>query len=198
MIRVVFYRVGALGRGTASEWAETTARLAARREWRHDPMWLATDASHGLFEMEYLRHARLAAAQPVLGAGFVRIQGDETDALAVLFTLVALTQRFGGRVELRDDENPIRKLRALELVDGVPVGGRSLDELMVAQPLLKRLPGAVITFYPPRYRSVAQDGAPAPAGQWRFGLSGLRAAAPGFLEAEAEAMRMYRSLRAIA
>ncbi len=198
MIRVVFYRVGDLGRGTAGDWSEGTARLAAQREWRHDPMWLATDASHGLFEMEYLRHARLSTAGPLLGAGFVRIQGDETDALAVLFTLVALTQRFGGRVQLRDEENPIRKLRALELADGAPLGGRSLDELMVAQPIRKRLPDGVITFYPPRYRSVARGAAPAPAGQWRFGLSGLRAAAPGFLEAEAEAMRMYRSLRAIA
>jgi hypothetical protein len=41
---------------------------------------------------------------------------------------------------------------------------------------------------------------PGPAsspGWWSFAIHGMQDQAPGFLEAEAEAMRIYRSLRAI-
>ncbi len=197
MLRVVFYRVVEPGAGGPDQWQAAVAESAAARGWRSQPMWLATDGARGLFEMEYLRHVRRESDRAVTGAGFVRPCGDETDALAVLFILVDLTRRFGGRAALRDDGNPIRKQRWLELEGGEPVGRQSLDELMVARPVQKRLPGGTITFYPPRYRRATLPGPGGPPGSWGFSLEGLRAQAAGFLEAEAEAMRMYRGLRAI-
>jgi len=198
MLRVVFYTVVDTGCASAQEWAGAVAERAASRSWRDEPMWLATDAARGLFAMEYLRHVRLESGRPLAGAGFVRLGGDETDALAALFILVELTRRFQGRSELRDDGNPIRKQRWLELDCGEPTGPRTLDELMVARPVQKRLVDGTITFYPPRYRGATLPGPQGPPGSWSFSLEGLRARADGFLEAEAEAMRMYRSLRAIA
>ncbi|HVA22506.1 MAG TPA: hypothetical protein VNN74_10500 [Candidatus Micrarchaeia archaeon] len=197
MLRVVFYQVLDPGTADPAGWAVAIGERAAARSWRTEPMWLATDDARGLFEMEYLRHVRLEADREVVGAGFVRPGGDETDALAALFILVELTREFQGRAEWRDDGNPIRKQRWLVLNRGEPAGRQSLDELMVARPVQKRLPGGTITFYPPRYRGATLPGPSGPPGSWSFSLEGLRAEAGSFLEAEAEAMRMYRSLSAI-
>lgn len=72
-----------------------------------------------------------------------------------------------------------------------------MDEVMVSGPIFKRLPGGTIAFYPPRYRGATLPGPGSPPGWWSFAIHGMRDQAPGFLEAEAEAMRIYRSLRAI-
>ncbi len=197
MGRVVFYRLTNPGRSSAEEWQCRVEAFATTRVWRIEPMWLATDASRGLFEMEYLRHLRLAVDEPLVGAGFVKVAGDETDALAVYFGLLELSQRLGGRVMVSDPDNPIRKQRQVQMVEGRLVGSRSMDELMIAGPIFKRLPAGTITFYPPRYRTATLPGPGGPPGWWSFSLQGMRAQAPGFLEAEAEAMRIYRSLRAI-
>ncbi len=198
MLRVAFYRVLDPGTASPEAWGHAVSERAAARSWRREPMWLATDATRGLFEMEYLRHLRLESDGDVAGAGFVRPGGDETDALAALFILVELSRVYQGRAEWRDDGNPIRKQRWLVFDRGRPDTGQTLDQLMVARPVQKRLPGATITFYPPRYRDVTLPGPSGQPGRWRFSLEGMRAEASGFLEAEAEAMRMYRSLRAIA
>lgn len=197
MGRVVHYRLLNPGRATAAGWAEAVSRFAATRTWRGEAMWLATDSSRGLFESEYLRHLRLDNLDPVLGAGFVKVKGDETDALAVCFGLLGLTAEHGGRVLVDDLENPIRKQRRLEFIEGMVSGPRTMDELMVAGPIFKRMPSVTITFYPPRYRGRTLPGPTSPPGQWGFALQGMRAAAGGFLEAEAEAMRIYRGLQAI-
>ncbi|MGH7608827.1 MAG: hypothetical protein ACREOD_02620 [Candidatus Dormibacteria bacterium] len=197
MGRVVFLRMTNLGRESPAGWQLAVSDFAATRSWRSDALWLATDASRGLFEMEYLRHLRLDVREPVLGASFVRLAGDETDFLAVCFGMLRLTGQLGGRVELSDPDNPIRKQRRLTLVEGQVSGPRDIDEVMVARPIFKRLPASTITFYPPRYRRAALPGPAGPPRWWSFSLAGLRAPAPGFLEAEAEAMRIYRGLRAI-
>jgi hypothetical protein len=197
MGRVLFVRLTNPGRADAAEWTGAVNDFAASRAWRSEPMWLATQASQGLFEMEYLRHLRVEAQEPVFGAGFVRLAGDETDALAVCFGLLRLTARLGGQAVVTDLENPIRKQRQLALVEGRVSGPRSIDEVMVSGPIFKRLPSDTITFYPPRYRGVTLPGPESPAGWWSFAIQGMRDHARGFLEAEAEAMRIYRSLRAI-
>lgn len=197
MGRVVRYRLLNPGRATAGIWADAVSRFAETRVWRDAAMWLATDGSRGLFESEYLRHLRLDCREPLLGAGFVKVEGDETDALAVCFGLLGLTGEHGGRVLLDDPDNPIRKQRRVEFIEGAVSGTRTIDELMVASPIFKRMPRGTITFYPPRYGGRTLPGPPSPPGQWRFALQGMRAEAGGFLEAEAEAMRIYRGLQAI-
>ena len=195
MGRVVRYRLLNPGRATVAAWEEAVRRFSATRAWREGDMWLATDGSRGLFESEYLRHLRRESPDPVLGAGFVKVEGDETDALAVCFGLLRMTAEQGGRVLLDDPDNPIRKQRRLEFIEGEVSGPKTIDELMVAGPIFKRLPQATITFYPPRYRGRTLPGPTTPPGQWGFALHGMRAAAGGFLEAEA--MRIYRGLQAI-
>ncbi|HUY09073.1 MAG TPA: hypothetical protein VMW80_06440 [Candidatus Dormibacteraeota bacterium] len=197
MGRVLFVRLTNPGRASGSEWTHAVAGFAASRTWRCQPLWLATDNSPGLFEMEYLRHLRLEAGEPIFGAGFVRLAGDETDALAVCFGLLQLTRTLGGRAVVTDPDNPIRKQRELAVVEGEVSGPRSIDEVMVAGPIFKRLPGGTITFYPPRYRGVTLPGPASSPGWWSFAIHGMQDQALGFLEAEAEAMRIYRSLRAI-
>jgi hypothetical protein len=197
MARVVYYRLLNEGRGSAATWAEAVERFAATRTWRGEPMWLATDKSPGLFESEYLRHLRLSSIEPVVGAGFLKLAGDETDALAVSFGLLRLSRELGGRVVVEDPDNPIGKQRVVEFVEGAVVGPRSIDDLMVSGPIFKRMPGATITFYPPRYRGATMPGPASPPGWWSFSIQGMRDQAPGFLEAEAEAMRIYRSLQSI-
>ncbi|MGC1908223.1 MAG: hypothetical protein WA809_01290 [Candidatus Dormiibacterota bacterium] len=197
MGRVIFVRLTNPGRASASEWRHAVAGFSASRVWRSDPLWLATDSSPGLFEMEYLRHLRSEARDPICGAGFVRLAGDETDALAVCFGLLQLTRTLGGRAVVTDPDNPIRKQRELAVVEGEVSGPRGIDEVMVSGPIFKRLPGGTITFYPPRYRGVTLPGPASSPGWWSFAIHGMQDQAPGFLEAEAEAMRIYRSLRAI-
>jgi hypothetical protein len=197
MARVVSYRLLNAGHAAAAEWTVAVSKLATARSWRSEPVWLATDQSRGLFESEYLRHLRLDSSEPIVGAGFVKLAGDETDALAVCFGMLQLTAELGGRVVVEDRENPIRKQRQLELIEGRVVGPRSIDEVMVSGPIFKRLPHATITFYPPRYRGRTMPGPSSPPGLWSFSLQGMRAQATGFLEAEAEAMRIYRGLQAI-
>ena len=111
MGRVVRYRLLNSGRATVAAWEEAVRLFAATRSWREGEMWLATDASRGLFQSEYLRHLRLETPDPVLGAGFVKVEGDETDALAVCFGLLRMTEERGGRVLIDDLDNPIRKQR---------------------------------------------------------------------------------------
>ncbi len=184
------------------------AELAAAREWRGDHPWLADARSATLFEMEYFRHARDAAEgardesgralPPLAAAGFVRLNRDETDALAVLFAVRDLSEGFDCVAVVRDPDNPIAKLRVVELSDGLLPDGAPLEAILVARPIFKRLPGAVIEMYPPRALGSAfgtVEGEDERRRDWSFLVHGMRDTAPGFLEAEAEAMRIYRGLR---
>jgi len=68
----------------------------------------------------------------------------------------------------------------------------------VARPINKRMPGAVIEMYPPRALGSAfgtLEGRDRERRDWGFRVHGMRDSRPGFLEAEAEAMRIYRGLR---
>src|SRR5206468_11002653 len=103
-------------------------------------------------------------------------------------------QRFHARATLKDDENPIAKLRFLDIRQGRLPSGMPIEEVLAARPVIKKMEGEPITFHPPTYRPNSYFRRDKP-GMWGFSLKGIRDFAPSFLEAEAEAMRIYRGFR---
>ena len=204
MGRVIHVRVRGLQAEDREAFHDRFRRLAELREWRGDVPWLADARSRDLFSMEFFRHAEIAAEAeaarlgPLSAAGFVRLRGDETDALALLFVLRSLSEEFGAAITIRDPDNPIAKLRSIDLAGGLLGDGAPVEAILVARPIYKRLPGAVIEMYPPRALGFAfgtVEGGDPERRSWSFLVHGMRASADSFLEAEAEAMRIYRGLR---
>jgi hypothetical protein len=204
MGRVLHVRIHGLASAQHEALRDRFEELAATRDWRGDRPWLAHTRTTDLFGSLFFDDARRAAEReapelgPLSAAGFVRLRGDETDALALLFILRDLSERFDAHVELRDPDNPIAKLRHIELASGLLPDGAQLEAVLVARPIYKRLPGAVIEMYPPRALGSAfgtVEGTDEERRNWSFLVHGMRAEAPTFLEAEAEAMRIYRGLR---
>lgn len=178
--------------------------LARSREWRHETPWLADAASPELFPQLYFADQKSASAiahpesGPLSAATFVRVQGDETDALALLFIVRDLSERFQLRAVLADPDNPIAKLRLLEMDSGLLPEGVPLESRLVRRPIFKRLSQeSRIEFFPPRALGSAfgtPDGEDAERRCWSFHVAGMRGSAPDFFEAEAEAMRIHRGL----
>ena len=204
MGRVLHVRIHGLAATQHEALCERFDDLAASRDWRGDRPWLADRQSSDLFASLFFDDARRAAGleTPELGrlsaAGFMRLNGDETDALALLFILRDLSERHEAHIQLRDPDNPIAKLRHIDLARGLLPDGAQLEAVLVARPIYKRLPGAVIEMYPPRALGSAFGTVEATDERrrcWSFLVHGMRATAPDFLEAEAEAMRIYRGLR---
>jgi hypothetical protein len=194
MRRVFFYRLHDLAPAQLKEVEVDAQRFAASRDWRADRFWLATPHTSDLFGMEYFRHAQNEEGPTLSAAGFIKLRGDETDALATLFFLNRCTERFGARAVIKDEDNPIAKLRFLDIRQGRLASGMPIEDVLAARPVIKRMEGGAITFYPPTYRPNAyfRRGQP---GMWGFSLEDIRDYAPSFLEAEAEAMRIYRGFR---
>jgi hypothetical protein len=204
MGRVLHVRIHGLDPAAREPMLARFEELAATRDWRGDRPWLADGTTRDLFGQLFFDDARTAVereapeAGPLSAAGFVRLNRDETDALALLFILRDLSERFGAQVHLRDPDNPIAKLRHIDLAGGLLPDGAQLEAVLVARPIFKRLPGAVIEMYPPRALGSAfgtVEATDARRRNWSFLVHGMRATAPTFLEAEAEAMRIYRGLR---
>ena len=158
-----------------------------------------------LFSMEFFRHSTTVAAieypelGPLSAATFVRLNGDETDALALVFILRELSEEFRLHVILRDPENPIAKMRLIQLDSGRLPDGSQLEEILVRRPIFKKLPnGFRIEMFPPRALGSAfgtSEGEDTERRAWAFQVHGMRGSAPSFFEAEAEAMRIYNGLR---
>jgi len=176
-------------------------RLAESRTWRGDVPWLADAQSRDLFGMEYFRRSAEAEpvdAEPLSAAGFIRLRGDECDALALLFACRDLSERFALTISLRDPDNPILKLRSVEMTKAQLTDGSPLESILVARPIYKRLPGAVVEMYPPRALGSAfgtLEGGDRQRRGWAFLVHGMRGSGRGFFEAEAEAMRIYNGVR---
>jgi hypothetical protein len=166
--------------------------LAAAREWRSEPVWLASALSSGLFESEYFRHLVSAEGEDVSAGGFVKMRGDETDALVLLFFLRDVSAEYGVRVVWKDEENPLLKLRFLEFRHGLLPTGQTLEDHFAKRPVIKKVAGQAIHFYPPGYRVHSSASA---SDRWGYSLHGLRAYAPSLLEAEQEALKILRGLR---
>jgi len=166
--------------------------LATGRDWRSDPVWVATANTRSLFEAEYLRHLTVAEGEDISAAGFLKMNGDETDALVLLFFLRDLSAEYGVRAVWLDEENPLLKLRFLEFRRGLLPTGQTLEDHFAKRPIIKKVQGQAIHFYPPGYRVYSQS---AGNERWGYSLHGLRAYAPSLLEAEQEAMKILRGLR---
>lgn len=193
MRRVLHYRLLDLPDDRLERLEQQFASLSELREWRSGPPWIATLLSRGLFESEYLRHLRLHEGGEIAAAGFLKMAGDETDALILTFFLRDLSAEYAVAAVLRDADNPLAKLRHLDFRSGRLTSGLSLEETLARRPVIKKVRGESIMFYPPTYRLHSQS--PPGTGEWGYALCGLRAYAPSLLEAEREAMKILRGLR---
>ena len=189
MRRVLHYRLYELPEQRLERVHEQFEALAAARTWRADTPWVASARSAGLFEMEFFRHARLEDKRDLSAAGFVKMGGDETDALIIAIFMRDLSAEYGIKVAMKDEDHPLAKLRSLEFHKGRLTNGLSLEDVLAKRPVIKKVEGERILFYPPTFRLHSQ-GPPSP--EWAYALCGIRAYAPTLLEAEQEALKILR------
>lgn len=189
MQRVLHYRLHGLPEQRLERVHAQFEALAAARTWRCDPPWVASARSTGLFEMEYFRHQRIEGTADLSASGFVKMAGDETDALIIAIFMRDLSAEYGIRVLMRDEDHPLTKLRRLEFQNGRLPNGQALEDVLAKRPVIKKVEGERILFYPPTFRLHSQ--AP-PSPEWAYALCGIRAYAPTLLEAEQEALKILR------
>jgi len=163
--------------------------LGSARVWRSGAPWVASSQSRSLFEMEFFRHLKNAEARGLSAAGFVKMAGDETDALIITIFMRDLSAEYAIRTSIRDEDHPLAKLRRLDFESGRLPGGQSLEDVLAKRPVIKKVQGERIFFYPPAFRLHSQ-GPPSP--EWAYALCGIRAYAPTLLEAEQEALKILR------
>lgn len=187
--RVLHYRLRSLPEHRLERVHAQFEALAGARTWRCDPPWIASSRSRGLFEMEYFRHLRDEDHGDVSAAGFVKMAADETDALIITIFLRDLSAEYGIRAAIEDENHPLAKLRRLEFESGRLPSGQSLEDVLAKRPVIKKVEGERILFYPPTFRLHSQ-GPPSP--EWAYALYGLRAYAPTLMEAEQEALKILR------
>jgi hypothetical protein len=186
--RVLHYRLHDLPEHRLERVHAQFEALAAARTWRCGPPWIASSSSRGLFEMEYFRH--LSGEEPdVSAAGFVKMAGDETDALIITIFMRDLSAEYGITTSLRDEDHPLAKLRRLSFDAGRLPSGQALEDVLAKRPVIKKVQGERIFFYPPTFRLHSQ-GPPSP--EWAYALCGIRAYAPTLMEAEQEALKILR------
>jgi hypothetical protein len=205
MSRVIQLRVRGLDAEVRDAMQERFSELVAGREWRDGTPWLADQASRDLLPQLFFDQAKAEARanadeRPLSAATFVRIAGDEADALALAFIARDISERFDADVELHDPDNSIAKLRRVLLSSGRLVGGAALETILVRRAIYRRMPdGSRMEMIPPRPPGSAFGhpvGADAPA-CWSFIVHDIRVVDPSFLGAEAEAMRIFRGFRAL-
>jgi hypothetical protein len=187
--RVLHYRLHGLPEQRLERIHEQFEALAAARTWRCDPPWVASPRSTGLFDMEFFRHLRIELKGDLSAAGFVKMAGDETDALIITIFMRDLSAECGIGVAMKDEDHPLAKLRRLEFQKGRLLSGQSLEDVLAKRPVIKKVEGERILFYPPTFRLHSQ-GPPSP--EWAYALCGIRAYAPTLLEAEQEALKILR------
>ncbi len=206
MARVIHVRLRGVDSDDRDALQERFASLIGGREWRDQLPWLADASTTDLFGQLFFEQARTAESCATIPSAttsvprrFIRIAGDETDALALVFVLRDLSERFSCRVVIRDPDNPIAKLRKVNLVNGRLADQRALESILVRRPIFKRMRGGErIEMYPPRALGIGlrhRRGRRRRAPRWSFLVHGMRDERPNFLEAEAEALRIWRGLR---
>jgi hypothetical protein len=205
MSRVIQLRIRGLAPALHDSVQRRFTEMAASREWRDGTPWLADHGSRDLLPQLFFDQAQAQSRladdhQPLSAATFVRIAGDEADALALAFIAREISERFSAEVELSDAENPIAKLRQIELVDGLLRNGDPLESILVRRAIYRRMPdGSRMEMIPPHGRGSA-FGTPVGADaerSWSFIVHDIRIADTSFLDAEAEAMRIFRGFRAL-
>ena len=189
MPRVLHYRLHDLPEHRLERVHEQFGALAGVRAWRCGAPWVASSQSHGLFEMEFFRHLRNHEGRELSAAGFVKMAGDETDALIITIFMRDLSAEYGIRTSIRDEDHPLAKLRRLDFESGRLPSGQSLEDVLAKRPVIKKVEGERIFFYPPTFRLHSQS---PPSPEWAYALCGIRAYAPTLLEAEQEALKILR------
>ena len=186
--RVLHYRLHTLPEQRLERVHEQFEALAGARIWRCGPPWVASSHSRGLFESEYFRHLHNYELD-VSAAGFVKMAGDETDALIITIFMRDLSAEYGIKTSMKDLDHPLAKLRRLEFEEGRLPSGQALEDVLAKRPVIKKVEGERIFFYPPTFRLHSQ-GPPSP--EWAYALCGIRAYAPTLMEAEQEALKILR------
>ena len=189
MPRVLHYRLNGLPEHRLERVHEQFQALAGARAWRCGRPWIASSLSRGLFEMEFFRHLRNDEGGDLSAAGFVKMAGDETDALIISIFMRDLSAEYGIQASIRDEDHPLAKLRRLDFDSGRLPSGQSLEDVLAKRPVIKKVEGERIFFYPPTFRIHSQS---APSPEWAYALCGIRAFAPTLLEAEQEALKILR------
>lgn len=189
MPRVLHYRVYGLPEHRLERLHQQFDLLAQVRIWKCGKPWVASPQSRGLFEMEFFRHLKDEEGSGLSAAGFVKMAGDETDALIVAIFMRDLSAEYGVRTAIRDEDHPLAKLRYLDFDHGRLPSGQSLEDVLAKRPVIKKVEGERIFFYPPTFRLHSQS---PPSPEWGYALCGLRAYAPTLLEAEQEALKILR------
>jgi hypothetical protein len=189
MPRVLHYRLHGLPEHRLERVHEQFDALAAARAWRCGEPWIASSQSRGLFEMEYFRHLKREEGTDLSASAFVKMAGDETDALIITIFMRDLSAEYGIRASIRDEDHPLAKLRRLDFERGRLPSGQSLEDVLAKRPVIKKVEGERIFFYPPTFRLHSQS---PPSPEWAYALCGIRAYAPTLLEAEQEALKILR------
>jgi hypothetical protein len=189
MPRVLHYQLRGLPEHRLERVHEQFVALAGARVWRCGEPWIASAESRGLFEMEFFRHLKTEEGNDLSAAGFVKMRGDETDALIITIFIRDLSAEYGVEATIRDDDHPLAKLRRLAFDSGRLPAGQSLEDVLAKRPVIKKVEGERIFFYPPTFRLHSQ-GPSNP--EWAYALCGIRAYAPTLLEAEQEALKILR------
>jgi hypothetical protein len=189
MARVLHYRIYGLPEHRLERIHEQFQRLAGARAWRCGEPWVASAQSRALFEMEFFRHLKKDEGPGLSAAGFVKMAGDETDALIITIFMRDLSAEYGMRASIRDEDHPLAKLRRIDFDTGRLPGGQSLEDVLAKRPVIKKVEGERIFFYPPTFRLHSQS---PPSPEWAYALCGIRAYAPTLLEAEQEALKILR------
>ena len=204
MSRVIQFRVRRLDLSGCVAMQTRFSELARAREWRDGQPWLAHARSRGLLAQLFFASAqqesRAAGGNEVCGAGFVRVAGDEADALALLFIGLHVSEHTGGEVEIADPDNPIAKLRHVVMSDGRLSGGLPVETILVRRSIYRRMPdGTRMEMIPPRGRGSAFGRAIGDDVKlsWSFVVDDICIVDPSFLAGEAEAMRVFRGLSAL-
>ncbi len=187
--RVLHYRLYGLPEQRLERVHAQFEALAAARTWRCEPPWVASSYSRDLFAMEYFRHLKNEDVVNTTAAGFLKMAGDETDALIIAIFMRDLSAEYGITTTLKDEDHPLAKLRRLEFDHGRLPNGQSLEEVLAKRPVIKKVQGERILFYPPTFRLHSQS---PPSPEWAYALFGIRAYAPTLLEAEQEALKILR------
>jgi hypothetical protein len=189
MARVFHYRLYGLPEHRLDGVRQQFDALAGVRVWRCGRPWIASSQSRGLFEMEYFRHLKNEEGGQLSAGGFLKMAGDETDALIMSIFLRDLSAEHRVRTSIRDEDHPLAKLRHLDFQSGLLPSGQTLEEVLAKRPVIKKVEGERIFFYPPTFRLHSMS-PPSPA--WAYALCGMRAYAPTLLEAEQEALKILR------
>jgi hypothetical protein len=192
MARVIHVRLYGIAADQRDALHDRFTELVGCREWRDQLPWLADAYSTDLF-------GQLFFEQVVAEDTREHPEGSDLSAAAFIHVARDLSERFSCRIGIRDPDNPIAKLRSIDLARGRLVDNRALESILVRRPIFKRMRGGErIEMYPPRALGSAfgtREGSDGERRSWSFLVHGMRDSRPSFLEAEAEALRIWRGLR---